>query len=215
MTREELIRQAALRMDEITPENDIKLEVGVDDNNPLFVLIDGMIEDSVIDLFKIAPLTHLPISKVTEDCITLDYADSAKTRQKICILIPEDCIRFVGVRTEQFRRPIVRFYDEDSPEARRQSDPYLIAKESKPIAVYNHAKTRIECFSIPSDAKRDEQLEATYIAKPTSLGPDISDSVPEILIPALEWLIASRVFGARGDAARKATCEENVQRLML
>ena len=64
-------------------------------------------------------------------------------------------------------------------------------------------------------------MTATYIPKPAVISDTASpavtveDAVPEVLIPALEWLIAARTFGARGDANHAAICQQNAQNLLV
>ena len=36
-----------------------------------------------------------------------------------------------------------------------------------------------------------------------------------VLIPALEWLIAARAFGARGDVNHANICQQNAQNLLV
>ena len=65
MTRNELIQAVALRMDEITPEAGLQIPVDGSDNNPLYALIDGLIDGGVLELFSVAPFWRLPQTRFT------------------------------------------------------------------------------------------------------------------------------------------------------
>ena len=111
---------------------------------------------------------------------------------------------------------------------KRQHNLYLMAKESRPVGVLSHGvwgsgtgatqSREIDCYSVASGPTN---LVATYIPKPLVISDTsdpvvtVEDVVPEVLIPALQWLIAARTFGARGDANHAAICQQNAQNLLV
>jgi hypothetical protein len=137
-----------------------------------------------------------------------------------------------------FQRPITEVVPEAAELARRQHNPFLMAKEARPVGVMSHGIwtttvgndttseqcREIDCYSIASSATASG-VEATYIAKPAVIDDDdehsganavsVESVVPAVLIPALEWLIAARTFGARGDANHAAICQQNAQNVLV
>lgn len=237
MTRDDLIKAVALRMDEVTPDNDYKVDVDGTDNNPLYGLINGLIEDSTLELFTIAPYWRLTQKKFTynateasSEVASTTVFSGDYTRKMIRLKMPDDFLRIAEINHTAFLRPITEVFAEQSDEGRRQHNQFLVGKTAKPVGVMSHgvwgADTicrEIDCYSLPSDATVDNTtVNASYIAKPDTIGaynattnPDpVGRVVPAILIPALEWLIASRAFGARGDANHATICKQYAQNLL-
>ena len=66
------------------------------------------------------------------------------------------------------------------------------------------------------DAAISNALKGGYVVAnplPTASA-DTTVPVPDVLLPALEWLIAARAFGSRGDANHSAICQQNAQNLL-
>lgn len=231
MTRDALIRAVALRMDEITPDNGYVIPVDGSDNNPLYELIDGVIDDAVRNLYAVAPYWRLPQSSVTQDtshmALETIFEGSPYEREKLRIKIGDDFLRLCEIKYTGFSRPITEVYPEQSEEARRQHNAYLVGKTSKPVAVLTYGSwgessvtsKEIDCYSLPQDASLTvSDVLAYYIAKPAEIvatGESAVEAVvPAVLIPALEWLAASLAFSARGDANHAAACSQNAQNLL-
>ena len=66
MTRDELILAVALRMDEITPDAGLSLSVDGTDNNPLYALILGLIDESVLEIYTTHRIAYV-MKKEEED----------------------------------------------------------------------------------------------------------------------------------------------------
>ena len=102
-----------------------------------------------------------------------------------------------------------------------------MGKEARPVGVMSHGVwssnqcREIDCYSIDGSINVTTGVTATYIPKPAIISDTASpavtveDAVPEVLIPALEWLIAARAFGARGDADHSAICQQNAQNVLV
>ena len=237
MTRKQLVQEVALRMDEVTPPDFEVADLSVDgsDGNPLYSLIDGLVDSGALELFSVAPYWRLKQSPFTGK--KLDSAGYARTlndghggtavRQMIRLKVPDDFLRVAEISHPSFQRPITEVVPEISEMGKRQHNPYLMAKEARPVGVMSHGTwtttsgqdtvteqcREIDCYSIPSSANL-EDLAATYIPKPATIS-TVEDSVPAVLIPALEWLIAARAFGARGDSNHAAICQQNAQNLLV
>ena len=225
MERTTLIKQVVLRMDEITP--DAGLSVIVDgaesgsDSNPLYMLVDGVVDDGLIELFSIAPYWRLPQTPFPVADIQIESIPVTNPQYKIIKLrISDNFLRVAEIDCKYFERPITELYSEQSPMGKRQHNTHLRAGVARPVGIMSHgvwtvgngtiACREIDCYSFPGASNvAATDVVASYIAKPT-----VSD-IPSVLEPALEWLIASRAFGARGDVSHATICQQNAQNLLV
>lgn len=233
MTRNELIQQVALRMDEVTPDITIAdLTVDGADGNPLYALIDGLVDAGALELFSVAPYWRLPQKEFgSGNVLVSTLPELFGSRKIIRLKVLEDFLRVAEISCDDFQRPITEVVPEISEAGKRQHNRFLMGKEAKPVGVMSHgvwgtgafaAQCReIDCYSLPSDTSvtASSGIEATYIAVPalpeSSSSQPIEGTVPTVLIDALEWLIAARTFGARGDANHAAICQQNAQNLLV
>lgn len=230
MTRDELISAVALRMDEVTPENEVVVAVDGADNNPLYALILGLIDEGVMELFSIAPYWRIPQTPFTQQEVATAkvFEDTAYERTIIRLKVNDSFLRVAEIDYEDFRRPITEVFSEQSPEGKRQHNPYLCGKLVYPVAVMSHGMwdngsatencREIDCYSLKKGATLDySSLTASYISKPATAvtSSNTTVPVPTVLIPALEWLIASRAFGARGDTNHAAICHQYMQESLV
>lgn len=230
MTRNELIQQVALRMDEVSPDITIAdLTVDGADGNPLYALIDGLVDAGALELFSTAPYWRLP---QTEFGATNTIVGALPTlfggRKIIRLKILDDFLRVAEISCKDFQRPITEVVPEMSEAGKRQHNRFLMGKEARPVGVMSHGlwgadKCReIDCYSLSgtSTVTASDGIEAFYIATPTM--PEAADAttqiesvIPPVLVDALEWIIASRTFGARGDAEHAAICQQYAQNLLV
>lgn len=238
MTRAQLISAVALRMDEITPDAGLPITVDGGDQNPLSQLIDGLVDDGVLELYSVAPYWRLKQTSflysatTAENQIIVEAISSASDSRKIIRLkVTDDFLRVAEINCTDFQRPITEVVPEQSAEGRRQHNRYLVAKEAKPVGVMSHGVwgtepcREIDCYSLANDTTvtASSGITATYIPKPEKIVDSstpgeavaVEDIVPTVLIGALEWLIAARTFGARGDANHAAICQQNAQNLLV
>jgi len=248
-SRVQLTQRVALRMDEITPDSALSgINVDGNDNNPLYALIDGIIDDGVMELFTVAPYWRLKQQEFAGiDVAALpsklgDHssdgnggATTIATRYVIRLKVPDDFLRVAEIDCpDHFARPVTEVFPEQSEQGRRQHNRILMGKESRPVGVMSHGEwtttedqtttteqcREIDCYSVASNVA-PSAVKATYIPKPPVIGSG-SPAVTvegalgnEVLVPALEWLLAARAFGARGDANRAAICQQNAQNLLM
>ena len=231
MKRNELIRQVALRMDEVTPDSpDFTIDdIAVDgsDNNPLYALIDGLVDSGALELFSVAPYWRLPQTEF-ENVQLGELPASFGSRRVIRLKVDDDFLRVAEISCSDFQRPITEAVPEMSEAGKRQHNRFLMGKEAKPVGVISHGSwnntqcREIDCYSLPSNTTvtASSGIEATYIPTPempaiTDTTTDIETVVPPVLVDALEWIIAARTFGARGDANHAAICQQNAQNLLV
>lgn len=232
MTRNELIQAVALRMDEITPEAGLQIPVDGSDNNPLYALIDGLIDGGVLELFSVAPFWRLPQTRFNYSATAVSsdiIVDTVGDRKIIRLKVKDDFLRVAEIDCDAFQRPITEVFPEQSVQGKRQHNRFLMGKEAKPVGVMSHGVwgssqcREIDCYSVSGSTSiaPATDIVASYIAKPAA----IKDSAPvvsvetalggTILIPALEWLVAARAFGARGDSGHADICQQNAQNLLV
>ena len=232
MTRNQLIQQVALRMDEITPDAGLNITVDGSDNNPLYELIDGVITDGVLELFSSAPYWRLPqaLFDNTNDIEIASISGLTGVGRKIIrIKLPDDFLRVAEIDYPYtFQRPITEVVPEQTPEGRRQHNPYLMGREAKPVGVLSYGVwgenevpcREIDCYSLPASASSATgSIVASYIAKPAAIASTGSNAVeavvPQVLIPCLEWMVAYLTFSARGDVNHATVCRQNAQNLLI
>lgn len=228
VSRDDIIAAVALRMDEITPSSGISsVTVDGSDNNPLAVLIGGLIDDCMMEIFNTAPYWRLPWTAL--DTKAKENISAPVQRTRIRLRVPNDFLRIAIIKVPGFQRPITEVYPEQSEMGKRQHNPHLIAKTAKPVAVFSHGSwttsggtgiyREIDCYSLEyGSSVTTSDIEASYIKKPASsslLNWDAETVVTLPLIPALEWLIASKAFAARGDTEHAAICLQNAQNLLV
>lgn len=237
-SRAQLIQRVALKMDEVSPDVTVAdLTVDASDGNPLYTLIDGLIDGGALELFTVAPYWRLKQTTFGSANILLESVGAARSiadgsssipaRKMIRLKVPDDFLRVAEINHTSFQRPITEVVQEISPMGKRQHNPYLMGKEARPVGVMSHglwssAQCReIDCYSVAASVDSTDGVTATYIPKPAVISDDpqspvtVENAVPEVLIPALEWLIAARTFGARGDADHAAICQQNAQNLLV
>ena len=221
MNRAKLIQAVVLRMDEITPDAGLSVAVDGADGNPLYELVGGLLDDGALELFSTAQYWRLPQTAFAGSAIGFETVGARKVLR---LKLGDDFLRVAEISCPDFKRPVTEVFPEQTPEGKRQHNPFLMGKEAKPVGVLSHgtwngAQCReIDCYSLPSGSTTTaSDVVASYIAKPAEItgSVTIEDIVPEILIPALEWIVAAKAFGARGDVNHAAVCQQNANNLLI
>ena len=222
MTREELIKKVALKMDEISSSDDVIVPVNAGDNNPLYTQINSLLNESVNDVLTKAPLyrlqNHACTLKVIKDYIDLDDqwwgVEAVGTRRVLVINVPEDFIRLASITDPSFERPVVELAVEGDDIAKRQHNKHLMARTAKPVAVIsNNADGRkIRCYSYSSAPESSFIYIKRYDnANDTMAETDLDDYMVDIV----SWACAGRVFAAQGDINKGKICDDNALALMV
>ena len=107
MKRNELIRQVALRMDEVTPDITIEdLTVDGADGNPLYALIDGLVDAGALELFSVAPYWRLPQKEFgSANTIVESLPALFGSRKIIRLKVADDFLRVAEISCSGFQRP--------------------------------------------------------------------------------------------------------------
>ena len=207
MTRQELIRKVALKMDEISSSDDVIVTVGIDDNNPLYTQIDSLLNESVNEVLMKAPLyrIHNHIATASEN-----RPININSRKAAIIVVPDDFIRLASIVDTAFQRPITTLAIEGDEVDKRQHNKHLVAKKAKPVAVIGHIPTKgriITCYSY--DQADTPQPTMRYIKRFSD-----ESTLDDYQIDIVTWVCAGKVFAAQGDITKGKTCDENAVALM-
>lgn len=220
MTREELIKKVALKMDEISSSDNVIVSVGSGDNNPLYTQINHLLNESINDV-----LTKAPVYRLQSQVETLTPATSGKltigepfekTRKTAIIAVPADFIRVVQITDAAFERPIVDLAIEGDETDKRQHNKFLVAKQAKPVAVLgrNGSGRTITCYSY--DSGKTPAPTLYYIKRYEEDEYASTDiSLDGYLVDIVSWVCAGKVFAAQGDFNKGKVCDENAAALMV
>ena len=144
-TRAQLIQRVALKMDEVSPDVTVAdLTVDASDGNPLYTLIDGLIDGGALELFSVAPYWRLKQTTFTD--ILLESVGTTRpitkgsisARKMIRLKVPDDFLRVAEINHTSFQRPITEAVPEISELGKRQHNQFLMGKEARPVGVISH-----------------------------------------------------------------------------
>lgn len=216
MTREELIKKVALKMDEISSSNEsIVVVVNSGDNNPLYAQINNLLNECVNDVLMKAPIYRLQSLVSTIDESTTEEIFNG-ARKIVIFSVPDNFLRLVSISDASFQRPIVDLSIEGDATDKRQHNRHLVAKNAKPVAVIGHNDTNrvIKCYSYEaSETPAPTFIYVPRYDKDTALSSEIG--LNEYIIDVVSWVCAGRVFAAQGDINRGKLCDENAAALMI
>ena len=221
MTREELIKRIALKMDEISSSDDVQVPVLAGDNNPLYTQINNLLNESVNDVLMKAPIYRLHTQTTIfapQSSIGMRVESIFNARQKAVITVPGDFLRLVSISDSSFDRPIYELAIEGDDVDKRQHNKFLVAKSSKPVAVLsNKANDReITCYSYAASASTSPSPTILYIKRYNNDKDAYADTnLDDYLIDIVSWVCAGKVFAAQGDMNKGKLCDENAAALMI
>lgn len=216
MTREELIKNVALKMDEISSSDDVIVSVLSSDNNPLYTQINGLLNESINDV-----LTKAPVYRIQDHIAVLNNKGTAKnifgsTRKSYVITVPDDFIRLVSISDTNLQRPIVDLSIDGDDVSKRQYNKFLVAKSAKPVAVLGRdtaGKRIITCYSFSASVTPAPSF--SYIQRYVKNTMNADAGLSDYLIEIVSWVCAGRVFAVQGDINRSKMCDENASALMI
>lgn len=235
MTREELIKKVALKMDEISSSDDVIVPVGTGDNNPLYTQINNLLNESVNDVLMKAPIFRIQNQVVLlEDSKIVLEPIFGGLRKIAVITVPEDLIRVASITDTNFQRPIVDLSIEGDEVDNKQHNRFLVAKSAKPVAVIGRNKVTttitnsetnepetvtsigrvIRCYSYDPSVTTKPTVQ--YVKRydndrDTTAETDLDD----YMIDVVSWVCAGKVFAAQGDVNKGKICDDNAASLMI
>lgn len=214
MTREELIKRIALKMDEISSSDDVIVPVGTSDNNPLYTQINNLLNESVNDVLMKAPVYRLDSHIAT---ITSGVTVQTVGARKVAVIeVPNDFVRIASISDKDFQRTIVDLAQEGDDVDKRQHNRHLMAKSAKPVAVLGRGAggRTITCYSY--DTKSTPAPSVQYVKRYDPEKDLTADTgLDNYMIDLVSWVCAGKVFAAHGDVTKGKICDENAASLMI
>lgn len=203
MSRTTLINKVKTKIDEISPDNTVLVDVGVEDEKPLDEIIEGLLDECAKELLLKAPVHRLAVTSGASATITpagvgLRYG---------YITIPADFLRLVELMMTDWKRPVTILEPQGGYVAKRQANKWLRAGVNKPVAILSTraAGHVIEYYSIDTNHTISRFL---YIKK------DVAENIPSVLVDSLCWICASKVLSILGKSNQAKEALENAISLM-
>lgn len=216
MTREELIKKVALKMDEISSSDDVIVPVGTGDNNPLYTQINSLLNESVNDALMKAPVYR--IENQVDSITAFNPVGIFGNKRKAAVFtLSEMFLRLVSITDNAFQRPIVELAIEGDDVAKKQYNKFLVAKSAKPVAVIGHGNGTERIITCYSYGENDTPKPTLRYVKRYNNSTDTSadTDLDEYMIDLVSWVCAGKVFAAHGDMAKGKICDENAAALMI
>lgn len=230
MTRTELVKKVAMKMDELSSSDEMNLNIGIEDNNPLIILINGLLDEAVNETLAAIPqhrcsyikrmLSSEP-SSVSKFSLTKYDRSGTSSLAYMKITLPDEFLRFVRLTSAYHGRDILTLHNATDTIAIRQSNKHLRAGVTKPVAVLDNDVAGSPCvivYSFPSDAVLTDSTKATafyYVPRVDGLASDYIPELDNYITDIAAWVCAGKVFTTQGDAQRGAACVQNAQSLMV
>ena len=192
MDRTALINMVKSKIDEISSFDELPVDVGLEDNNPVDSIIENLLDECAKEVLLKAPIHRLTVTS-SNAIATPDIA----VPQSGTIPLPADFVRLAELKMADWARPVTELHPPGSPVALRQSNKWLRAKNNKPVAILSNRKVTtgnppittnpsvIEYYSIKSSHAVSRFM---YIKK------EVAENIPEWLQDALCWICASKVL---------------------
>lgn len=219
MTREELIKNVALKMDEISSSDDVIVDVDISDNNPLYTQINKLLNESINEALVKAPVHRIGNAMMMNGGpYTEKDTTYAGNRTVISIPLPDDFLRLASIDSGKFQRPIVALATDGDEVSNTQRNKFLVAKYAKPVGVLcvdgASGGKCIKCYSF--DPADNASVIMTYIPRfNEELGLSVNIKIDTYLSDIVSWICAGKVYSSRGDAANSKICDENALALMV
>ena len=214
MTREELVKKVALKMDEISSSDDVIIPVGTGDNNPLYTQINALLNESINDVLMKAPIYRVQSHIVSTN--NFKAASIFNNLRKVAVItIPDEFIRFVSISDEAFQRDIVELAIQGDDTYKRQQNKHLVAKSAKPVAVLisTAGVRKIVCYSYDNTSTPKPML---FYVERYDGDEDLTSDIclDGYMIDLVSWVCAGKVFAAQGDVTKGKLCDDNALALM-
>lgn len=176
MTRENIIKQILLRIDEISPFQD----ADIIDNN----LIDGLLNETAEDVLMKLPLHLLPTT-------TVPYMSVVTEAILTKFQLPTNFLRLIKLRLASWIKPVNELLPEEHPKFQLQyNNKYLRGTVNRPIAFIVNASTsdkQVYCFGKGAT----NTISELYYCKKTD-----PDQMPDNILEPMFYIGAFKVLVA-------------------
>jgi len=184
MTRDDIKESIFKKLDELTPLNgELILSIQNELSNPIEEYINEFLQDGCDRTLRAAPYHVLPLTPIPPTGI------KAIINGVLLIELPDSALRIGLVDFKSWERPVMHTITVDHPNYIIQKNKFTRGGNSKPVVVWlqKAGKKYIECYTVTA-GEQDQNPELTCVVS------KLPEDMPEVLIPALTWLVASDVL---------------------
>ena len=205
MTRSALIDMVRVRIDEVSSGASPLVEVGVEENNPTDTMIEGLLDESALEVLLAAPVDRLPLASAAGSYIE-SYASDSKAGT---IVLPENFLRIVCLQMSDWEQPLYDIQAAGSVVAARQKNKYLRGGAKKPVAVLEKRPTGYTLTYFSTNAVPHAISRLDYVPSLTA-----ENVMGAQNIDALCWVCAAKVLTITQDTNAAAAAMENAKSLL-
>jgi hypothetical protein len=177
------------RIDEITPVNELTVQIAGYDDKPLDYFINSVLDECGDDIQKIAPLWKLTAYSCTNAAVRInEYSGYVE--------LPSDFLRLIDFKLFNWERSVTVPVMAGTVAADRQKNRFLRGGTAKPVCVLGHTldgeniKRTVEYYSTVDD---NHNLEKFLYARRMT-----AEHLNNDLTEALVWHTAGKVLGITG-----------------
>jgi len=185
MTREDIVKQVQVRLDELSPFDDIE-EI------PSIEYIDNLLDSSTDNVFRLLPPSKLPAEDLSHIKV-----NAGRMSGEYYAAMPVGYIKIASIMFDAWKKPVI--YAADDSQKKLQSSEITMGKPNKPVVEERKrgSLTVLHMFSVP-DGGVDPPLQMHIIMakKP--------ENCPDMLVDAIAWQCAADVLGSLGKNAEGA-----------
>ncbi len=191
MTREDIITQVQVRLDELSPFDDIE-EV------PAINYIDKLLDSSTNTVFRILPCHKLPADDLANSKLQKGDMDGEYYLDMLSTYI-----KFCEAKFTAWKRPVKRLASPS--EEILQGSKYTMGKPDRPIVVENKREliVKLHFFSVPDGGTNPTKTLFVISAKKP-------EDCPDLLVDAIAWQCASDVLISLGKEGFAKLAQEKV-----
>jgi len=202
MERGWLINAVKSKIDELTASGDtLIVDVGLEDSKPIDVIIESLLDESAKEVLLKAPIHRLNVSSHS----AVASIDPARSYTGY-ITLPDDYVRLVEFKMEEWERPVVEFHANNSLVAQRQHNKWLRVKTSKPVAVLS---SRVSGGSVIPVVEYYSVRQSHIVSRFLYIKKDVAENLPDWMGDALTWICASKVLTIFGKSEMGKLALEN------
>ena len=204
MERIALVNKVKTKIDEISSDSTLLVDVGMSDENPVDQIIESLLDESAIEVLYKAPFYRLNISSADVDP-EVDIADATIG----AFVLPKDFLRLVYFRMSDWQRPVTELAMKGDQISTRQYNKHIRGGVARPVGVLSKDERGliIEYYSTKESAH--SVTEFKYIKR------DVAENLPDQIIDALVWVCAGKVMTVFGNEAAAKNAYDNAQSLMI
>lgn len=207
MERVSLVNKVKTKIDEISTLDTPLQQITIADEKPIDTIIESLLDECALEILLKAPFHRLPItsgtSSVSADKDTVDTTTGT-------ISVPEDFLRLVSFRMDDWQRSVTTLAIKGDAIARRQSNKYIRGGKARPIGVLSKTDKGLKIEYYSTFSTTHTISEFYYIAKASA--EEITDNQ---MIEAMTWICAGRVLSIIGNADDAKNAYDNAQSLMI